>query len=1164
MSKKSIAGVIALVAGFSFIASAMAATITFTTSLKQGSTGMDVKNLQMVLNMSSDTQVSTVGAGSPGNETSTFGPATKKAVMKFQEKYASEILAPVGLTSGTGFVGPSTRSKLNMVAAGGVSTGSTSTIPGCTSTAGFSPTTGQSCAGAVVTQPPAAGTTTTCTTVGSVTTCTTTSGTSVSGGLTVSAPAQPGNGLAVESAARVPFTKVTLTAGASDVTVNGITVERTGAASDSVFSGVVLVDEDGTQLDIAKTFGSTHQATVGGTFTVKAGTSKTLTIGGNIAADLSSYAGQVASISVVSVNTSGTVSGALPISGAMHTANSTLTIGTAVGSTSSYDPGTTASKAIGTTGYKFTGVRVTAGSAEDVRLKATRFYQAGSAGSGDLSNVKIYVDGTAYDTTVSADGKYYSANFGSGIVIAKGLGKDIWIAGDITGSGSAARTVDFDIQKNTDVYVVGETYGYGIIGSGTITTSTPSLNGYALTINAGSVTSVNKALSVGAQNVAVNVANQVLGGYEVDLKGEPISVQSHVFTIASTTGSGTGLLTSVSLYNVNGAIVAGPVDAVFVDATTQTVTFTDTVTYPIGKSIYTLKGKVASAIGNGGTYIVKTTPSSQWTSVTGQTTGNTISLSSLSTQVVMNTMTVRGAALGVSVSTQPPAQTVITGSQGFTFANVLLDASQSGEDVRFSSIPLAMTFATMVVSEATSCQLFDGTTALNTGSNVVNPSGASDADTTFTFDQSLVVTKGTVKTLALKCNVASSVSADDTLSWGINAAPTIAVTGVTSGNDVTETVTASAGQTMTVAATGSYTVTSDAALLYKAVQAGTTGVELAKLRFTAGSSENISLKQIALELGNTSSSSPADLSGQTVTLWNGATQIGTAQFGVGASPDNATSTQLSPAPTITAGESVMITVKGDLTAHNAVEGTPGAFLSVTYDGNNVGVNGNYALGVSSQANISSGTTSDVTTTGMRIFRTVPTVAVTSTGGTGTLQAGADLYKFTVTNPNTRDVVFQKFSFSIATSSSAVNAFTLYGDGVAFNTTAVTVNSTEGAVLEIPASGTSNAQVIAANSTKTYILKAATVPNGSTTVIDSITLALLADTSYPSLSGNVGTVTTVEAGSADTDNIVWSPFSTTTPVATAATQSNLDWTNGYGLPGFPSNTAFPTQTWTSAN
>jgi len=173
----------------------------------------------------------------------------------------------------------------------------------------------------------------------------------------------------------------------------------------------------------------THQAIVGGTFTVKAGTTKTLTIAGNMTdkASMATYAGQVATLSITAVNTTATVTGALPITGASQTMNSTLTIGTATAANSSYDPGSIQSKEIGTTGYKFTGVRLTAGSAEDVRIKSVRFYQAGSAGSGDIANVKIYVDGTAYDTTVSADGKYYSANLGSGIVVAKGLAKDIWI-----------------------------------------------------------------------------------------------------------------------------------------------------------------------------------------------------------------------------------------------------------------------------------------------------------------------------------------------------------------------------------------------------------------------------------------------------------------------------------------------------------------------------------------------------------------------------------------------------------------------------------------------------------------------------------------------------------------------------------------------------------------
>jgi hypothetical protein len=240
------------------------------------------------------------------------------------------------------------------------------------------------------------------------------------------------------------------------------------------------------------------------------------------------------------------------------------------------------------------------------------------------------------------------------------MSKDIWIQGDIVGTGAANRSVDFDIYKTTDLYISGETYGYGLTPTYTgaqFSAGTPWFNGYAVSVTAGSVTTVGKASSVSAQNIALNVPNQVLGGYQIDVKGEPISVQQAVFKFNyGTAAASSNLLTNVALYDENGAVVAGPVDAVAVSGTEQSVTFTDTITYKIGSHVYTLKGKLPSTVPNGETLSASTTPSG-WSNVTGQTTGNTITLSN--GVFAMNTMTVKAAALTVSVAGTPAALTKV-------------------------------------------------------------------------------------------------------------------------------------------------------------------------------------------------------------------------------------------------------------------------------------------------------------------------------------------------------------------------------------------------------------------------------------------------------------------------------------------------------------------------
>lgn len=87
----------------------------FPRALRLGMSGEDVRALQVLLNTDNATRVAEVGVGSSGNETNYFGPATKRAVVKFQEKYRDEVLVPVGLTFGTGFVGEKTRLKMNSI-----------------------------------------------------------------------------------------------------------------------------------------------------------------------------------------------------------------------------------------------------------------------------------------------------------------------------------------------------------------------------------------------------------------------------------------------------------------------------------------------------------------------------------------------------------------------------------------------------------------------------------------------------------------------------------------------------------------------------------------------------------------------------------------------------------------------------------------------------------------------------------------------------------------------------------------------------------------------------------------------------------------------------------------------------------------------------------------
>jgi hypothetical protein len=799
------------------------------------------------------------------------------------------------------------------------------------------------------------------------------------------------------------------------------------------------LDENGIRIGTAKTLNSNHQAVLNDSFVVKAGTTKSITIAGDSDNNQDAYAGQVAALSLVAVDAgSATVSGTLPITGSVQTVNATLAIGSVTLTRGIRDPGVAGSKEVGVAAYIFSGLRLTAGSNEEVSFKSIRWNQSGSAAAGDLANIKTYIDGdaTAYDVVASSDGKYYTTTFATPIKIGKGEYKEVYVKGDIV-SGSG-RTVDFDLYRYSDIQVLGLTFGYDILPSatdsgdsatdddGTLQEANPNYDGYEVAIGNGSIT-VTKATSVAAQNVAENVSGQVLGGFEVEVKGEDITVGKMLFDLGVVEANetlGTDDVTSISLYDASGNVVAGPVDGVA--GGVNAISFTDTVTFKVGKFVYTLKGKVGTDFSTNDTIAASTTPSTDWTSVRGSVTANTITPSSA--VVTMSTMTVKSAALSVSVSPTPAAQNVVAGVQGYTFANYIFDASSSGEDIRVTSFLPTWGGANNKADELTNCQLFDGTTALNTGSNAINPldSVQSATEVTFTLDNGWVIPKGTAKTVALKCNILAGSSGSP--HWDlVSDVDHVISSGITSGQTFSETVTAGTGKTMTIQSAGTLTVaTDDTSPSLKWVQAGATDQTLGVFKVTSAY-EDVKLVSMGLQLATSTnandsmaSNTPSDVS--KVSLWVGSKKVGEAS---GFNSTDYATTTFSTAYgateadyTVAKDASLLITVKADI----GVIGTntsayPGHLIVVNYDGSSADDEANPGLkaqGMSSGTSVY-GTATDKTTNGARIAKAIPTVEKVAMSGTLANEWNT-LYRFKITAPTAVDgISLYKFTFDVATS-----------------------------------------------------------------------------------------------------------------------------------------------------
>ncbi len=731
-----------------------ASSYSFTKDLTLGSKGDDVKALQQWLN-AKGYKVSASGAGSPGNETTYFGPATKAALGKWQ---AANNISPA-----VGYFGPKTRAAVSAMGGGPVTT-----TPGTT--------------GPVVVVP---------------------AGSDLVVSLAADTPAVRtiGSGTAFNSAL-----KVNLTAGSKAVSVTGVTLKKTGFVANTNLNGVDIIDAAGvrhgnvvTSINADNTIGITFPSAP---ITVSPGQSTSFTVRFNLlSGNLNGNVGfSVDAASAVLANVTA-ISGSFPITGNLMTivnggsslASTTLDVLTGTGSSTLNVDAVSA--------QEITKFRIQETSSnEAVNVYSVMLYNNGSGADADVKDVQLLDQAGNVLATAQQVGKYVTFNLATPYFIDKGQTKDFTVKAKIV--DGAARTINYVVYNNYDLDIRGSGTAVSVIpGAGTNDTTFPIGNGFNIqTIGSGSLTQI-KASDSPSSAVVPGSTNVSLVKYTLKPIGENYELRAVKFWITSS--SGVRPLTGTVYVKVNGAIVYSTAASSISVTTATEYTLSSYPVLTAGQnSAITIEGSVNSTATAVDNYQVQ---DFQVTSAKRLTTNDLVTNPTSATDG--NTISVKAAALAVTTLSTPVANSIVAGTTQHEYATIKLDASTGGEDVRISKIVVSSDSANL--TEVQNLYLYKDS---DTSPLTTTASTASNAATvSFDFASPFTVSKTVPVTLHLKADASSGTNAH---TFNV-ASSTSAITavGATTGNTLTngsDITFSGSGQAQTHVAAGRL-VLSDAA-----------------------------------------------------------------------------------------------------------------------------------------------------------------------------------------------------------------------------------------------------------------------------------------------------------------------------------------------------------------
>jgi len=823
---KLVAGVLGVVTAFAFVAvsaasadTMMASCYTFSTNLTAGQTSTSVWNLQKVLNSSSDTMVASVGAGSPGSETSYFGPATKRAVKKFQAKY--------GIPA-TGFVGPLTRGQLNTMCS---STPTTPTNPGNPGTP-TTPTTG-----------------------------------------TVSVVADPNPaGTIISGSAQVPVLNFKVTNGTgSDVWVTGLKFHKGGVLSDSSISNAYV--SIGNNI-VAQYMGLSSGVVTfsGNLFDVPANSSVDATLRIDLSTGVSSsnivnFAFQSASDVSLSA---GAVGGTFPIQGGDYYTTSVSNPSLASLSGVAYN--TVASTVdAGSQGFRASSMTLSVQNSP-VRLMSVRYTVSGSINFGtDLQNLKLMLNGQQVGTAtaIGADGKVLFDLSATPVTMNTGS-QVLEVYTDVLGTPN--RNFKFEILRPFDWVLQDTQYGTNI------SAGTPSGTATTVSVRSGTAT-VSQNAGTPTGNIPRGGSSVVLGKFDVRASGEPLRLEWVPFMITQSGGASWSVagnvnnnIRNLALYTDNGDQIGTTINTpesctygtAVLTSTTYSCAFgspSSNVNYIIpANTVRTLILKADLQTGGDATSLkaslVAPAGAFAGSNVEGQISFQTSTLPG--GQVDGSILTISAAPFQGSANSSLGAQTFVGGAVASRIASFSVGAS-SAEAINLTSV-------TVQTSSDVNAGLKLQNLSLRVNGTVWNYVVPTiQASSSYTFSSpagTTVVPAGGTVVVDIYGDVLSG-STTATYSHPIQLVGAVGIGASTNSNQtlketdgVTTVSTGSAinGQNVIIASTGSVSVTVDTSVPpAQQIVLGTTNVSLGQFRFTADNNEDIKIDQIYVTASSTDS-----------------------------------------------------------------------------------------------------------------------------------------------------------------------------------------------------------------------------------------------------------------------------------------------------------------------